>query len=118
MLRPGKRRDPVIAAYRSEQVRRKRQEADVGATPAGALERGTLVAAGGAPSASSKLVARGVGSPADDGHGAGDRRRVPALHAVEPQPRCGAVQVAERRGGAQGFHGRDWTPAELTKSSR
>jgi hypothetical protein len=35
------------------------------------------------------------------GPGAGDRRGVLALLAVKPEPRRGAVQVAERRGGTR-----------------
>jgi hypothetical protein len=38
------------------------------------------------------------------GNGAGDRRRVGALLAVETQPRRGAVQIAERGGGTSGLH--------------
>jgi hypothetical protein len=99
-------------------VRGKRQEADIGAAPTWMLERSAPVAAGRAPGASPELVARDVGSPADDRHHAGDRRRVSALLAIQPEPGRGAVQVAERRSGASGLHRRDWAPAEHSKSSR
>jgi hypothetical protein len=85
-------------------VHRKRQEADIGTTPSRMLERGALVAAGRAPGTSTELIARCVGTPADHRHSAGDRRRVPALLAIEPEPRCGAVQITEGRGGASGLH--------------
>ena len=42
-------------------------------------------------------VARRVSALADDGHGAGERRFVLTLLAVEPKPRRRPVQVAERR---------------------
>jgi hypothetical protein len=57
------RGQPIIATQPSsplvmrEQVRGKRQEADIGTTPTGMLKRSALVAASGAPSASSELVA-------------------------------------------------------------
>jgi hypothetical protein len=74
--------------------RRKRQKADISTTPTGMLEYSALVAAGCAPGASSELVARDVRSPADDRHGAGDRRRVRTLLAVEPEPGRGAGRRA------------------------
>ena len=85
-----------------EQVHRKWHEADIRAGPAGMLKRSTPVSAGCAPCKLAKLIARRIGSPPDDRQGAGDRRRVPAPLAIEPEPRRGAVQVAERRGSARG----------------
>ena len=49
----------------------------------------------------SELIARGVWSPPDDRHGTGDRRRVPALLAIEPGPgvaRCRSSRVVVARG--------------------
>ena len=112
----------VIAAQGTEEVRGKRQKTYIGAAPARMLKRSALMSAGHAPSASPKLIARGVGSPPDDGHGAGDWRRVSALLAIEPQPRCGVLQVTKRGGGTRGLHGRDWTltsaPSPAAKSCR
>ena len=74
--------------------------------PTGMLQRRALMAAGGAPSPSSELIAQGVWSPPDDRYGTGDRRRVPAPLAIEPEPGRGAVQIAENRGGTRRLHGR------------
>jgi hypothetical protein len=104
---------------RDDQVPGKRQEADVSTAPTRMLKRSTLVSAGRAPRASSQLIARGVRSPPDDGHGAGDRRGVSALLAIQPEPGRGAMQVAEGRGGARGLHGRDWIAVgQAERSSR
>jgi hypothetical protein len=73
---------------RSEQVR-----------APGMLEHSTLMTACRAPSASSELVAQGVRSPADDGHGASDRRRVPALLGQsQGVARCRSPRVVVVRG--------------------
>ncbi len=48
---------------------------------------------------------------------AGERCIVLTLLAVQPQPRRGAVQIAER-GGRASLHGRYSTPAMRAKSSR
>jgi hypothetical protein len=62
------------------------------------LERGALVAAGRARGPSTGLIARCVGTPADQ------RMRSAPSAGTEPEPRCGAVRVTEGRGGACGLH--------------
>ena len=69
------------------------------------------------PQAVHRAHSRRVGSPADDGHGAGNWRRVPAPIAVKPEPGRGAVKVTEGRGGTRRLHGWDWMAGERTKST-
>jgi hypothetical protein len=45
-------------------------------------------------------------------------RELLAALAIQPKPRCCAVQVAERGGRAWCLHGADWTPAGCAESSR
>ena len=108
----------LIAARRGKQVRGKRQEADVGTAPTRVLDGRPFVAAGRAPRTSPELVARRVGSPTDDGNGAGDRRRVRHLSQQSESQgvaRCRSPRVVVARGD---FIRLDWRSDERTKSSR
>jgi hypothetical protein len=93
------------------------EEVNVGAAPPCVLDRGALVAAGGAPSALAQHVARRCGAPADDGDRARQRRVVRAPLAVKPGLGRGAVEVAGRRANTHS-HTRHWTGVGGCESSR
>ena len=91
----------LIAAQGTEEVRRKRQKANIGTPSPWMLKHSALVAAGRTASASPKLITRGIRTPPNDEHRAGDRRRVSALLAIEPQWRLtndmldGAIRIPQ-----------------------
>jgi len=63
-----------LSSLEYQSVGGKRQEADIGAAPAGMLDGRALVAAGGAARALPQHVTRRAGAPPDHRHGAGERR--------------------------------------------
>jgi hypothetical protein len=72
----------------------KRHEADMFATPPRMLNGRALVAARGTAGTLPQFVARYIGAPADDRDGAGERRIVLTLLAIEPHPWRRALKVA------------------------
>lgn len=75
-----------VGAILRRNVCGKRLKADVSARPTRMLNGRAFVAAGRAPRALAQLVARSVGSPPDNGHGARERRPMTAFLTVDPQP--------------------------------
>src|SRR5271168_2217496 len=85
------RLDCSAISFGFSSIGRERQEADVGAAPAGMLERRALAAAGRAAGALPQLVGRRASTPADHGNGASKRRVMRTRFAVQPHPRRGAL---------------------------